>query len=160
MTLLVWLVLCYPTAANLRIMRHAKDITITACLRQCNRLSPRGTFGIITPVSIEQYIGINPKLGLGYDIPIWFGLLANENLIWNRYTKEQTVHSFAPIPSSFLHRYRGLGNLENVVLLHLGKKFEKPVFSHNTFIVVDGKRVNARCVCKRGESRRQSRLEH
>ena len=158
MTLLVWLVLCYDTAANLRIMRHAKDTTISACLSQCNRLSPRGTFGIITPVSFEQYNGTNPKLGLRSDIPIWFGLLANEKMIWNRYTKEQTVHSLAQIPHDYLPR--GLGNLENVVLLHLGEKFERPVFYHNTFIVVNSQREHARCVCKRGESRRQSRLEH
>ena len=137
-------------------MRHEKEIKIEECVSQCERLGPGGAFGIVTPVSKKQYIGINTMLGLQSDIPIWFGLLANEDVVWNRYTKEQTVHSLAPTSPAHFRRKR-----DNVIFRYVPQKgFEKPVFYHNNFFVVDGKRWRARCVCKKGESPMQYRFEH
>ena len=66
-------------------------------------------------------------------------------MIWNRYTKKQTVHSVAPIPLATL------ANFNNVVLVNTPAPFKCPVFYHNNFFVVEKVRKFAACVCDKGE---------
>ena len=106
---------------------------------------------MVTPVSKEQYIGLNTTLNLPADLPVWFGLLANESMTWNRYTEKQTVHSLEPISLA------ALAKRDNVVFWNTPEQFKCPVFYHYNFFVVDKYRKYAACVCDKGERPMPSR---
>ena len=136
-------VLC---TADLKKMRSGKLGTIAECVTECQTLSTRGPYGIVTPIFEEQYLVLGTNFTAS-TTPIWLGLLlANESIIWNRYSPKQTVHSIAPYPGP-----RFTSTLDNVVLWFIkSKTFELPVYYHDGRFVVDPRR-GAMCICEKGE---------
>ena len=119
---------------DLRIMGRGLDISLTECDSQCRSLSPTGSYGLVTPIFEEQFIGIRDPLNFTRFHPIWLGLQANESLVWNRYSPKQTVHS---LPKLKLWRTPPL--------------FKLPVYYHDNALVVDPGKQKAKCVCEKGE---------
>ena len=129
-------------------MRSGKLGTIAECVTECQTLSTRGPYGIVIPIFEEQYLVLGTNFTAS-TTPIWLGLLlANESIIWNRYSPKQTVHSIAPYPGpSFT------STTDNVVLWEIkSKTYELPVYYHHgKFVVTEGKRP-AMCICEKGET--------
>ena len=137
--------------ADLKKMRNGTSVTQAVCVTRCQALSARGTYGMVTPIFEEQYLPLGTSFTVPPDIAIWFGLLANESIIWNRNSPTQTVHSIARDPGSYYN-----STLDNVVLWEIkSKKFELPVYYHyGNFAVTPARgklKGKAVCICEKGE---------
>ena len=137
--------------ADLKKVRNGALVTLADCVTECQTLSTRGTYGIVTPIFEEQYLALGTNFTAPNN-PIWLGLLlASKSIMWNRYSPKQTVHSIAPYPGpSFA------STQDNVVLWQINSKtFELPVYYHyGNFAVTPtrGKlRGTAACICEKGE---------
>ena len=125
--------------AALQTITGQKNLAV--CVTECHNLNPTGSYGLVIPVFEEQYTGLGN--------PMWFGLIAANDSIWNRYSPEQTVHSVAPTPPS---RPDFARQVENVVLYNAPSTFELPVYFHNNIFVVHPSHNSASCVCEKGET--------
>ena len=120
--------------SDLQIMGDRKEIKLTDCLQHCQSLSPRGSYGLVTPIFKEQYLGIRDSLNFTKHDPIWLGLKYNGDIAWNRYSPNQTVQTFLRIHTR-----------------QVPSEFELPVFYHKNTLVVDQARGKGQCVCEKGE---------
>ena len=120
--------------SDLQVMSERREINLTDCLQHCESLSPRGSYGLVTPLFKEHYLGIKDYLNFTNDDPIWLGLKYNGEVAWNRYSPKQTVQSFLRIHTQ-----------------QVPSKFELPVFYLNNTLVVDQARGKGQCVCEKGE---------
>ena len=107
----------------------------SSCVSRCWKLSPKGSYGLPTPIFEGQYIGAH-DFTLGYALkewPLWLGLMYNGSVAWNRYSVNQTVHSLPRIQEWMVT-----------------SPYTLPVYYHHNGLWVDPHRKLATCVCEKG----------
>ena len=124
-------------------------LELTYCRSRCDRLGKRGSYGLVTPVFESQYIGLLNFLNIPVKAAVWFGLVATESVMWNRYSPKQTVHSIAPDASTFANRR------DNVIHWKTPSKFKLPIIYHHKKFAANRlykeKSGRATCLCEKGE---------
>ena len=126
-------------------------LNLTYCRSRCDSLGEGGSYGLVTPVFESQYTGLLKFLNIQANVPVWFGLVATESVMWNRYNPKQTVHSVAPSAARSVYP----NQTDNVVLWKTPSKFKLPIIYHNKKFAANyrytegvGKAV---CLCEKGE---------
>ena len=126
------------------------QLNLTYCHSRCDSLGEGGSYGIVTPIFESQYIGLLNFLKITGNKPVWFGLVATQSVMWNRYNPKQTVHSVAPDPGSEFTNRR-----DNVIHWHTPSKFKLPIIYHHKKFAANKyyteEDESAVCPCEKGE---------
>ena len=127
------------------------QLNLTYCRSRCDSLGEGGSYGLVTPIFESQYTGLLKFLNIQANTPVWFGLVASESIMWNRYNPKQTVHSVAPGASRSVYP----NQTDNVVHWMTPSKFKLPIIYHNKKFAANHRYTEglgrAVCLCEKGE---------